>query len=118
MTSRAQMGTAILLFNRRNLEDKDFRLRFGFMFDGYSITRKVYWWETVVLFRKLSVRLPRRARRHNSARAWLICTRSGARRLRFLLSSLPTRSNRCVGVTCQVINRQFMRAPGPIKIYM
>ena len=75
MTSRAQMGTAILLFNRRNLEDKDFRLRFGFMFDGYSITRKVYWWETVVLFRKLSVRLPRRARRHNSARAWLICTR-------------------------------------------
>jgi hypothetical protein len=29
--------------------------RFGFLYNGYSLDRNMYWWESVVMLRKLSI---------------------------------------------------------------
>ncbi len=43
----------ILLRNRRHLTDIKFRFRFGYLFNGYS--KKYYYWEFIILYRKILI---------------------------------------------------------------
>ena len=45
----------VLRRNKRRLQTSKFRSRFGFLYQGYSIERGLYWWEIVVLLRKFLV---------------------------------------------------------------
>ena len=50
--------TPLLHTHRRNkasLGDPDFFSKFGFLYDGYSPNRDMYWWEFIVMLRKLAV---------------------------------------------------------------
>lgn len=48
-------GARFLFGHEKQLRDADFLSNFGFLFLGFSIERRLFWWESLVQIRKLSI---------------------------------------------------------------